>query len=236
MVQLSVLLPLLEYETWSGEEIPFAKEILGNLPLFFDKQANVYGRWLPSAHDKLDGSEPQKNPRVMDSWYLYHPLINLSRLAINGDKAAEKLFLDSMDFAIRVAHKFDYHWPVFYDLDTLEVLKAETAEGAGGPHDVAGIYAHAMLQAWELTGEERYLEEAKKAARSLRGLGFNMFYQANNVLFAAKVMLRLWKETGDELYRDLSYLCMANAFNNMWLWNVTMDMRSIIGPSLLSSL
>jgi hypothetical protein len=45
-----------------------------------------------------------------------------------------------------------------------------------------------------------------------------MFYQANEVLFASKAMLRLWKETGDDLYRDLSYLCMANVFNNMWLW------------------
>jgi hypothetical protein len=31
-------------------------------------------------------------------------------------------------------------------------------------------------------------------------------------------MLRLWKETRDELYLNLSYLCLANVFNNMWLW------------------
>jgi hypothetical protein len=218
MVQLSVLLPLLEYKNWSGQEIPFTQELLEGLPRFFDKQANVFGRWLPSAVDKLDGSEPQKQPRVMDSWYLYHPLINLSRLAINGDKAAEKVLLDSMDYAIRVAHRFEYNWPVFYNMDTLEIIKAETKEGAGGPHDVAGIYAHLMIQVWELTKEDRYLEEAKKAARSLQGFGFDLFYQANEVLFAAKTMLRLWKVTGDDLYRDLSYLCMANVFNNMFLW------------------
>jgi hypothetical protein len=218
MVQLTVLLPLLEYASWSGEEIPITKEILDNLPLFFDKKANVLGRWLPSEEDKLDGSEPQLQPRVMDSWYLYHPLLNLCRLALEGNKEAEKVFLASMDYAIKVAHKFDYHWPVFYNLDTLEVVKAETSEGAGGETDVPGIYAHLMLQAWELTKEDRYIEEAKKAAQSLKGLGFNLFYQANEVLFASKAMLRLWKETGDELYRDLSYLCMANVFNNMWLW------------------
>src|SRR5215207_1624421 len=218
MVQMTVLLPLLEYAKWSGQEIPFTTELLEGLPRFFDKQAKVLGRWLPSAEDQLDGSEPQKQPRVMDSWYLYHPLINLSRLAINGDKAAEKVLLDSMDYAIRVAHRFEYNWPVFYNMDTLEILKAETKEGAGGPHDVAGIYAHLMMQVWELTKDDRYLEEAKQAARSLKGLGFDMFYQANEVLFAAKTMLRLWKVTGDDLYRDLSYLCIANAFNNMWLW------------------
>lgn len=218
MVQMTVLLPLIEYAEWSGEDIPIIQELLEGLPRFYDKKAGVLGRWLPSVADRLEGDEPQKEPRVMDSWYLYHPLLNLSRLALKGDKAAEKLFLDSMDYAIEVAHKFDYHWPVFYDLDTMEIVKAETKEGQGGETDVAGIYAHVMLQAYELTREERYLEEAKNAARTLKGLGFNMFYQANEVLFASKAMLRLWKETSEELYLNLSYLCMANVFNNLWLW------------------
>jgi hypothetical protein len=75
-----------------------------------------------------------------------------------------------------------------------------------------------MMQAWKLTNEQRYLEEAKKAAQSLIGLGFNMFYQANEVLFASGAMLRLWKETGEEQYLDLAYLCLANIYHNMWLW------------------
>lgn len=218
MVQLTVLLPLIEYAEWSGEEVPIIEELLETLPRFHDEKAGVLGRWLPSVQDRLEGDEPQKQPRVMDSWYLYHSLLNISRLALRGDKTAQKLFLDSLEYSIRVAHKFDYHWPVFYDLDTLEIVKAETKEGEGGETDVPGIYTHLMMQAWDLTGEERYLEEAKKAARSLKGLGFNLFYQANEVLFAAGAMLRLWKETGDELYLDLSYLCLANIFNNMWLW------------------
>jgi hypothetical protein len=123
-----------------------------------------------------------------------------------------------MEYAIKVAHKFDYRWPVFYDLYTLEVIKAETKEGEGGEKDVAGLYAHVMLQAWQLTGEDRYLEEAKKAARTLKGLGFDLFYQANETVFGAGALLRLWKETGDEEFLDLSYLSLANIFNNMWLW------------------
>jgi hypothetical protein len=218
MVQLTVLLPLLEYAEWNGEEIPISQELLSGLPRFYDKKAGVLGRWLPSAADKLDGSEPQKKPETMDSWYLYHSLLNVSRLAIHGDKEAEKLFLDSLDYAIKVAHKFDYHWPVFYDLYTLEVQIAETKEGEGGETDVAGLYAHVMLQAYKLTKDKRYLEEAKKAARTLKGLGFNMFYQANETLFGAGALLRLWKETGDEQFLRLSYLSLANIFNNMWLW------------------
>lgn len=218
MVQMTALLPLLEYAEWSSEEIPFTDDLLAGLPRFFNKKAGVLGRWLPSEVDRLDGSEPQKNPEAMDSWYLYHSLFNVSRLAIHGNKEAEKLFLDSMDYAIKVAHHFDYHWPVFYNMLTLEVQVAETKEGEGGETDVPGVYAHVMLQAYYLTKEQRYLEEAKKAVRSLKGLGFNLFYQANITLFGAGALLRLWKETGDEQYLKMSYVSMANVFNNMWLW------------------
>jgi hypothetical protein len=208
----------MEYSRWSGQDIPFANELLENLPRFLDEKAGVVGRWLPSAAHRLDGSEPHKKPEVMDSWYLYHSLLNLSRLALNGDEPVRKIFLDSVEYAVKVAQKFDYQFPVFYDLYTLEKIKAETSEGQGGEHDVAGLYAHVMLQAHKLTKDERYLEEAKKAARALRGLGFNMFYQANETLFGAGALLRLWKETGDRLFLDLSYLSLANIFNNMWLW------------------
>jgi hypothetical protein len=155
----------------------------------------------------------------MDAWYLHHPLLNLSRLALKGDKIAEKLFLDSLEFAIRVAHHFNYSWPVFYKIDTLEVVKAETQPGKGGEKDVPGLYAHVMLQAWELTGKKRYLTEAEKSAIRLRDLGFELFYQANNTAFSAGALLRLYKITKKEVYKELSYLCLANVFKNVRLWD-----------------
>src|SRR5215213_7568187 len=48
MVQLTALLPMLEYAEWSGKENPLNEELLGGLPGFFDKKAGVLGRWLPS--------------------------------------------------------------------------------------------------------------------------------------------------------------------------------------------
>jgi hypothetical protein len=175
-------------------------------------------RWLPAAADKLEGEEEQKEPMTMDSWYLHHPLLNLSRLALKGDKVAEKLFVDSLEFVIKVAHHFKYQWPVFYKMDTLEVIKAETAPGMGGEHDVPGLYTHVMLQAYELTGKKRYLNEAETAAKKLQGLGFDLFYQANNTAFSAGALLRLSKITGNKLYKELSYLCLANVLKNVKLW------------------
>lgn len=219
MVQLAVLLPLLDYVEWSDSELEVMRRIKQGLPAFFDDKLGTIVRWHPKAADKLKGEEEQKEPMTMDSWYLHHPLLNLSRLALKGDEVAEKLFLGSLEFAIKVAHHFNYQWPVFYKLDTLEVIKEETQPGMGGEKDVPGLFAHVMLQAWELTGDKRYLAEAEKAAQKLRGLGFSLMYQANNTAFSAGALLRLYKITKKDFYLDLSYLCLAVLFKNVRLWD-----------------
>jgi hypothetical protein len=218
MVQLAVLLPLSDYVEWSGKTLPIMQKIKKGLPSFYDEKLKTIMRWHPAAVDKLEGEEEQKKPMVMDSWYLHHPLLNLSRLALKGDKMAEKLFLDSLGYAIKVAHHFNYEWPVFYHMETLEVVKAETQPGKGGEKDVPGLFAHVMLQAYELTGEKKYLAEAEKAALKLSGLGFDVFYQANNTAFSAGALLRLYKITKREIYKELSYMCLAGVFKNVHLW------------------
>lgn len=219
MVQLAVLLPLLDFDKWSGENHSRVIKTLENgLEKFYDKELKTIVRWLPSLQENLDWSEEQKKPEVMDSWYLHHPMLNLSRLAKSGNKIAEKLLLDSIDYVIKVAHNFDYQWPVFYKMATLEILKAETEEGQGGEKDVPGIYALLMLQVWEITGDKKYFEEAVKAAKKLEGLGFDIFYQANNTAFSAGALLRLYKETKNEIYLNLSYLCIAAILKNVQLW------------------
>ena len=218
MVQLAVLLPLLDYKHWSKKDLPVIKTIKEGIDAFYDDKIKTVVRWLPSLAKDLDGSEEQLKPNVMDSWYLHHPLLNLSRMALKGDADAKTLFLNSLDFTVKVARHFNYEWPVFYNMETLEVVKAETKPGKGGEKDVAGLYAHVMLQAWELTKENKYLLEAKKAAKSLQGKGFELFYQANNTAFSANALLRLYKETKEQLYLDIAYLCLANIVKNFHLW------------------
>ena len=218
MVQLSVLLPLHEYLKWSEQKHPLYDDLINGLSDFYDKNINTIVRWHPNLEDKLDKSEEQKREMVMDSWYLHHPLLNLSRLALRGDKIAEKLFLDSIDYVIKVAHRFNYKWPVFYKMSTLEILKAETTPGKGGENDVPGSYAHIMLMAYKLTGEKRFIDEAVIALKSLEGLAFDIFYQANNTAFTAGALVEMYKETNDEKYLNLSYSCLAGIFKNVHLW------------------
>jgi hypothetical protein len=219
MVQLAVLTPFKEYEKWSAQKQPICDDLIKGLPAFYDPKIKCINRWLPSMIDKLDKSEEQKKEMVMDSWYLHHPLMNLARLALHGDKTSEKLLLDSIDYVIKVAHHFKYEWPVFYNMETLEIIKEETAPGAGGENDVPGSYAHLMLLAFKLTKEKRYLNEAEKAAKKLAELGLNILYQANNTAFAAGALLELYKITNKKLYLDLSYTCLTGLFKNVQLYD-----------------
>lgn len=219
MVQLAVLLPLQEYLAWSGNKHPVSDDLSGGLKAFYDETIGSIVRWHPAQEDELDKSEEQKREMVMDSWYLHHPLLNLARLALMGNKSAENLFLDSIGYAMKVARHFNYKWPVFYKMTTLEVIKAETSPGKGGEKDVPGSYAHIMLMAWKLTGEKSFMKEAMNAIKSLDGLGFDIFYQANNTAFAAGAFVELFKETGETRYLELSYCCLAGIFKNCQIWD-----------------
>ncbi|KRB59002.1 hypothetical protein [Flavobacterium sp. Root186] len=219
MVQLAVLAPFKEFEKWSGKKQPLCEDLIKGLPAFYDPKINCINRWLPALADQLDQSEEHKKEMVMDSWYLHHPLINLARLALHGEKTAEKLVLDSIDYVIKTAHHFKYSWPVFYDMQTFEIIKKETAPGAGGEKDVPGAYAHLMLLVFKLTQEKRYLNEAEKAAKKLQELGVDILYQANNTAFTAGALLELYKITNKKLYLDLSYTCLAGLFKNVQLYD-----------------
>ncbi|HSD06663.1 hypothetical protein [Flavobacterium sp.] len=219
MVQLAILMPLKEYSKWKGEDFSIYKDLISGIDAFYEPKISTISRYLPQLSGELDHSEEQKKDMVMDSWYLHHPLMNLARLALNGEKKAEELLLKSCDFAIKVAHHFDYQWPVFYKMDTLEVIKEETEPGEGGEKDVAGSYAHLMLLLLKLTDDKRYLREAEKAVLKLQDKGFDIFYQANNTAFSASALLELYKITKKQLYLDLSYACLAGLFKNMQIWD-----------------
>ena len=108
MVQLAVLTPLQDYAAWLGKTEPLAAELNAGVPNFFDKKLGILRRYLNDVGDDKDADE-------VDSWYLYHPLANLGRLARDGDQQARKLFLASLPYATKVARHFNYCWPIQYN-------------------------------------------------------------------------------------------------------------------------
>lgn len=217
MVQFTVLLPLLEYEQWTQKRFVLTRRLLESFPEFFDRSVGSIVRWLPGERFGNTGEAGQSHEN-MDSWYLYHVLFNCSRLASLGNAGARKILAASLPYAMRVARRFDYRFPVFFNTHTLEVVRAESKPGAGGERDVAGLYALCMLHAHELFGGREYLDEAQRAAEALTGLGFSLGYQMNTTGFTAEAMLRLFLKTGEGRYLDRMNVALANVFENMWIW------------------
>jgi hypothetical protein len=77
MVQLSVLNSLHEYGMWLGEPVPLEDELWQGMARFYDPKVKTLRRFLPDVGD-------EKDPDAVDSWYLYHPMLNLGRLALRG--------------------------------------------------------------------------------------------------------------------------------------------------------
>jgi hypothetical protein len=98
-----------------------------------------------------------------DSWYPFenglikYPMIG----SLAGSKEVKGHFLDAFAIAEKMAHEYEYLFPIYYDVSTLQ------AHGAGTNYAVGGLYAWAALIANRLTGDGHYREEAKRAIRVL---------------------------------------------------------------------
>ena len=211
MVQLSVVEALHGWGQWTGTAHPLETEFKAGLSRFYDRKLGALRRYLPNV-----GSD--KDADAVDSWYLYHPLLNLGKLALSGDKKARALFVKSLAFGIRAAHHFHYKWPIEYKIDDFSVI-TDTADADGrGQTDVGGLYAWVMLQAFELTDEPHYLDEARAAIDAAIGLGFNINYQANLTAWGAAACMRLWRITNRDVYLEQSYVYLASFFHHCEIW------------------
>lgn len=223
MVQMAILPSLHRYARRlnSRRARAIASSLSAGISEFFNEKTGTIERWMPSKSQQLTPTEEQKKPRIMDSWYLHHPLLQISYLLEEGnlEDGIRELFFKSVEFCTLVASKFDYEWPVFYDMDTLHATKEETAPGKGGQKDVGGLYAMLMMRAYKLTGDERYLSEATKAADALMKYGLDLLYQSNNTATAAEALVELWSVHQEVRYLEQAQLCFGNLIRNTSIWD-----------------
>lgn len=212
MVQMSIVTALHDWGKWRGEHHPVEARLKKGLRKFYDSKLKTLRRYLPNV-----GKD--KNADAVDSWYLYHPLLNLGILALDGDKDARALFLDSIDFAVRAARHFEYRWPVQYDITDFSIIEEKAPVDGRGQTDVGGLYAWVMLQAFELTDDKRFLDEAKAAIETAIGLRFNINYQANLTAWGAAACMRLWRITNRDVYLEQSYVYLASFLHNAVIWD-----------------
>jgi len=172
MVQIITLTTLHDFGAWRGKPLPIEKKLAAGIGRFYDAKLKTLRRYLPNV-----GAD--KDADAVDSWYLYHPMIGLGHLALDGDKEARKLFEDSIDFAIKAAHHFKYKWPIQYKITDFSVIQEARDDQGLGQTDVGGFYAYLMLVAFALTDDARFLTEARSAIDAAQGSRFELNYQAN---------------------------------------------------------
>jgi hypothetical protein len=115
------------------------------------------------------------------------------------------------------AHHFAYRWPIQYKIDNFEIITAVAADDRGQT-DVGGMYAWVMLQAFQLSGQQRFLDEARAAIDAAEGMRFDLNYQANLTAWGAAACMKLWRICGEDRYLEQSYVYLASFFHNCQLW------------------
>ncbi|ODP37752.1 hypothetical protein [Sphingomonas turrisvirgatae] len=214
MVQMTIVSALHDFGKWRGEPLELEAELLAGMGRFYDPEAGTLRRYLPN----IKKTGPDKDADAVDSWYLYHPMINLARLALDGDEQARTLLLQSVDYGIRSARHFKYKWPILYNIHDFSIITKARGDERFGETDVNGIYAYLMLQLYQLTADKIYLEEATAALQVVKGLRFDLMYQANLTVWGAVACMRLWRITDDKDWLAQSYVFLAGFLHNCEIW------------------
>jgi hypothetical protein len=81
--------------------------------------------------------------------------------SLAGLEQVKRNFLDAFATAQKMAHEYDYLFPIYYEVSNLK------AQGAGTNYAIGGLYAWAALIANHLTSDDAYRKEARNAIRAL---------------------------------------------------------------------
>jgi hypothetical protein len=128
------------------------KQLTYDLPGFYHADTHsVSNDYVRSPTERADSWYPFENGLIK------YPMIG----SLAGSEEVKSHFLDAFGTAEKMAHEYDYLFPIYYEVSTSK------AQGAGTNYAVGGLYAWAALIANRLTGEEGYREEARQAIRVL---------------------------------------------------------------------
>jgi hypothetical protein len=137
-----------------------------------------------------------------DSWYPFenglikYPMIG----SLAASEEVKSHFLDAFGTAEKMAHEYDYLFPIYYEVWTLK------GQGAGTNYAVGGLYAWAALIANRLTGGERYRAEARQAIHVLSTVPADrLFHEPQELAYGALAAAELGMVTEAKyiLYQQL---------------------------------
>ena len=169
-------------------------ELLESLPLFYHQDTQSI------SNDFIRGGD-----ETADSWYPFenslikYPVIG----ALSQSKTLTSNFLRAYETAIRLAHRYNYLFPIYYRTGSLD------QKGAGTNYAVGGLYAWGGVIAHHLTGDTKYLEEAHRAVEVLTSVrAASLFHEPQELAFGALAAVEVGMEDAARylLYEQLRML------------------------------
>ncbi len=193
MTLADVLWPSLLYlkvnpsESFSRE----CQQLLASLPNFYREDTRSIG------NDFKRGADERA-----DSWYPFeNGLIKYPMIAsLAGSKQLADNFLQAFERTRELARQYNYLFPIYYRIASLQ------QEGAGTNYAVGGLYAWSAILAHKLSGKEEHLEEARRAVQVLYTVPVDrLFHEPQELGFAALAAAELGKmdEARYFLYQQL---------------------------------
>jgi hypothetical protein len=173
MTVADVLWPSLLYlrlnpsDTFQSE----CNQLLADLPDFYHSDTHsISNDFVRTAQERADSWYPFENALVK------YPTIGM----LAGSKDLTDTFLDSFQRAEEFAHQCNYLFPIYYQVANLQ------AEGAGTNYAIGGLYAWSAILAHQLTHDQRYLEEARRAIQVLYTVpGDRLFHEPQELAYGA---------------------------------------------------
>jgi hypothetical protein len=166
-------------------------DLLADLPAFYH----------PDTHSISNDLARHKDERA-DSWYPFenslikYPMIGF----LTGSTEITDHFLDAFRTAQKMAAQYNYLFPIYYQVASLQ------AEGSGTNYAVGGLYGWAAILANKLTGDQQYLEEARRAIRVLYTVpSERLFHEPQELAYGALAAaeLGMMREAEYLLYQQL---------------------------------
>ena len=155
-------------------------DLLADLPAFYHSDTHSISNDLVRHKDER-----------ADSWYPFeNSLIKYPMIAtLAGSKETTDQFLDAFRTAQKMAAQYNYLFPIYYQVASLQ------AEGAGTNYAVGGLYAWAAILANKLTGDQQYLEEARRAIHVLYTVpAERLFHEPQELAYGALAATELGME------------------------------------------
>jgi hypothetical protein len=136
-----------------------------NVTEFIVELQNYYAPTLKQTlNNPASGST---NSAEHDSWYyVENSILKFGHLfKISNITALEEPYLNSLESGLEMAHNLNYLFPQFVDASTKRATKNTNIN-----YGTAGLLAYSLVDAYELTHDITYLEEAETALIALRGV------------------------------------------------------------------